>query len=318
MEEPTYKEVVLLFKKKKNSSSGSSGEDQVHGKPDENAIFIQRSVFPICPLLPSASVHLALTLRECVRVSCVVPCVVSCYRFYDIPMKNLQVVFPLQQAGWNWADMVSFLMLLSFSVTLAFKAFFTLAHSTYVSSWRRVRKREREFECERVSYHVVVRARAVVRVVRIIDHLLAVQVHRRGGAGYSGAAVPPLRAVGQPKDRRTAVPVPGAPPHTHPARTRTHRTRACAHDLCGAWVQAKNMAARSLRNNSLNCNKSVLSYIHEAAIEQEIKEALLAYFVIWQWRDGIRKDQLDAAIEHLIKAKYAHASHSLLLVFNLS
>jgi hypothetical protein len=86
----------------------------------------------------------------------------------------------------------------------------------------------------------------------------------------------------------------------------------------GAWVQAKNMAARSLRNNSLNCNKSVLSYIHEAAIEQEIKEALLAYFVIWQWRDGIRKDQLDAAIEHLIKAKYAHASHSLLLVFNLS
>jgi hypothetical protein len=47
VEEPTYKEVVLLFKKKKNSSSGSSGEDQAHGKPDENAIFIQRSVFPI-------------------------------------------------------------------------------------------------------------------------------------------------------------------------------------------------------------------------------------------------------------------------------
>jgi hypothetical protein len=68
------------------------------------------------------------------------------------------------------------------------------------------------------------------------------------------------------------------------------------------------MAARSLRNNSLNCNKSVLSYIHEAAIEQEIKEALLAYFVIWQWRDGIRKDQLDAAIEHLIKTKYAWPS----------
>jgi hypothetical protein len=48
-------------------------------------------------------------------------------------MKNLQVVFPLQQAGWNWADMVSFLMLISFSVTLAFKAFFTLANSTFVS-----------------------------------------------------------------------------------------------------------------------------------------------------------------------------------------
>jgi hypothetical protein len=53
VEEPTYKEVVLLFKKKKNSSS-SSGEDQAHGKPDENAIFIQRSVFLVCPLLPSA------------------------------------------------------------------------------------------------------------------------------------------------------------------------------------------------------------------------------------------------------------------------
>ncbi len=58
VEEPTYKEVVLLFKKKKNSSSsGSSGEDQVHGKPDENAIFIQRSVFPVCRFLPSPRCH---------------------------------------------------------------------------------------------------------------------------------------------------------------------------------------------------------------------------------------------------------------------
>ncbi len=53
VEEPTYKEVVLLFKKKKNSS----GEDQVHGKPDENAIFIQRSVFPVCRFLPSPRCH---------------------------------------------------------------------------------------------------------------------------------------------------------------------------------------------------------------------------------------------------------------------
>lgn len=189
VEEPTYKEVVLLFKKKKNSSGG---EDQAHGKPDENAIFIQR--------------------------------------FYDIPMKNLQVVFPLQQAGWNWADMVSFLMLLSFSVTLAFKAFFTLAHSTYIDE-------------------------AVLGILVLLFPLFVRWVNRKIGAQRS-------------------------------------------------QYQAKNMAARSLRNNSLNCNKSVLSYIHEAAIEQEIKEALLAYFVIWQWRDGIRKDQLDAAIEHLIKANF--------------
>jgi hypothetical protein len=48
--------------------------------------------------------------------------------------------------------MVSFLMLLSFSITLAFKAFFTLAHSTYVSSGSRVRRRKCECECERVSF----------------------------------------------------------------------------------------------------------------------------------------------------------------------
>lgn len=52
------------------------------------------------------------------------------HRYFDIPMKNLQVVFPVQKTMWNLADVVSFLMLLSFSITLAFKAFFAIANST--------------------------------------------------------------------------------------------------------------------------------------------------------------------------------------------
>jgi len=181
VEEPTYKEVILLFKKK----DGDQGKQQ----PDKGRLSIQR--------------------------------------YFDIPMKNLQVVFPVQKTMWNLADVVSFLMLLSFSITLAFKAFFAIANSTYIDE-------------------------AVLGVLFLLFPLLLRWVNRKINS------------------------------------QRAHH-------------QARVIAEESLRKNSLNCNAGVLSYIHDAAIEQDVKEALLAYFIIWQWGSGIRKKELDISIEHFLK-----------------
>jgi hypothetical protein len=59
VEEPTYKEVVLLFKKKKTSQDGADG------KPDDNAIFIQR-FDPFLSLWRRCSAMMTVRVRWCV------------------------------------------------------------------------------------------------------------------------------------------------------------------------------------------------------------------------------------------------------------
>jgi len=39
-------------------------------------------------------------------------------------------------------------------------------------------------------------------------------------------------------------------------------------------------------------------------VQSHCQEALLAYFIIWQWGSGIRKKELDISIEHFLKTKY--------------
>jgi len=182
VQEPTYKELVLLFRKKAadDASSASSG------------IFIQR--------------------------------------FYDVPMKNLRTVFPVRKVGWNWADFLYFMMLVSWVVTLSFKAFATIAHSTYLDE-------------------------AVLGILFLLLPLFVRYVNRK---------------IAQQRSQ----------------------------SLCN------NLLTDSLVNNSLNCNKSVLSYIKECAVEQEMKEVLLAYFIIWRWGAGISQDELDGAVEHTLKLNF--------------
>ena len=57
----------------------------------------------------------------------------------------------------------------------------------------------------------------------------------------------------------------------------------------------------NVANNSLNCNTALLTYIATAAHEQDFKEAILAYFVLWRCgAPGLEKTALDAAAEFVI------------------
>jgi hypothetical protein len=40
-------------------------------------------------------------------------------------------------------------------------------------------------------------------------------------------------------------------------------------------------------------------------VQSHCQEALLAYFIIWQWGSGIRKKELDISIEHFLKTKFS-------------
>jgi len=60
----------------------------------------------------------------------------------------------------------------------------------------------------------------------------------------------------------------------------------------------------TLVNKSLNCNKSVLTYVKESAQMQDLKEVMFAYFVIWRWGKGISQEELDGACEHILVSKF--------------
>eukprot|EP01119_Soliformovum_irregulare_P005011 TRINITY_DN1630_c0_g1_i1.p1 TRINITY_DN1630_c0_g1~~TRINITY_DN1630_c0_g1_i1.p1 ORF type:complete len:621 (+),score=159.96 TRINITY_DN1630_c0_g1_i1:3-1865(+) len=60
----------------------------------------------------------------------------------------------------------------------------------------------------------------------------------------------------------------------------------------------------TLYNRSLNCNKGVMSYVRDVANQQDLKEALLAYFIIWRAKRGITSQELDAACESLLLKEF--------------
>jgi len=64
------------------------------------------------------------------------------------------------------------------------------------------------------------------------------------------------------------------------------------------------MLTETLYNKSLNCNKSVLSYVKESAQLQQLKEVLIAYFICWRWGIGMTLSELDAACEHLLLEQF--------------
>lgn len=57
---------------------------------------------------------------------------INIQRFYNIPLKDLKIIFPYKKVGKNWADFISILMLLSGIITICFKLFSALEKSTYL------------------------------------------------------------------------------------------------------------------------------------------------------------------------------------------
>ncbi|KAL6079686.1 Transmembrane protein [Balamuthia mandrillaris] len=201
LQEPTYKELVVLFRKRANASSSLPSSDS---SPDgDGSCFAEDQ-------LSNYKIHVQ--------------------RFYDIPMKNVKLIFPIKQTGLNWADILYFLMLLSWVVTIAFKAFTAISRSTYLDE-------------------------AVLGILFVMMPLLLRYINRKIASNRS--------------------------------------SRLCS-----------NMITNSLYNNSLNCNRSVLSYVKESAVEQDFKELVMTYFVIWKWKVGISREELDGACEYLLEKSF--------------
>jgi len=59
-----------------------------------------------------------------------------------------------------------------------------------------------------------------------------------------------------------------------------------------------------MKSNSLNCNKALLTYLKETALEQTTIQCILAYFILWRWNQGLKKNELDAACEYLIQKMF--------------
>lgn len=64
---------------------------------------------------------------------------------------------------------------------------------------------------------------------------------------------------------------------------------------------AREKLQMTLSSNSLNCNRSVVAYLNEISHIQSFKVLILAYFVVHEWRVGIRVVELDTAVELLVK-----------------
>jgi len=155
---------------------------------------------------------------------------INIQRFYNIPMKDIKMIFPTKQVGKNMADYFYYCLILSWILTTIFKLQSAWANSTYIDEF-------------------------LIAILFILSPFLL---------RYLTRIIFENRA-----SRRTSQ--------------RVNET---------------------LQKNSLNCSKSVISYLHASAHAQQFKELVIAYYVVWKWGEGITVEELDAACESLLKGVF--------------